>query len=106
MRRREKTQKDFVSGELHVVVANDAFGMGIDDPCVRRVYILFPPRQLPSMLNQIGRAGRDGAPAACILVARPSDFHEQESCAPRLSQIAPSQYPRTLRTLRTCPLRQ
>jgi ATP-dependent DNA helicase RecQ len=64
----------FLAGELDVVVATSAFGMGIDKPDVRRVGHAAVPDSVDSYYQQIGRAGRDGEPAAAVLHYRPEDF--------------------------------
>jgi len=71
---REKAHLDFLSGTAKAVVATVAFGMGIDKPDIRRVVHYGPPKTVEEYLQQVGRAGRDGFPAMCELVAADSDF--------------------------------
>ncbi|MFG2785052.1 RecQ family ATP-dependent DNA helicase [Streptomyces prunicolor] len=71
---RRQAQDRFSSGELDVVVATSAFGMGIDKANVRFVLHASVPGSLDAYYQEIGRAGRDGAPARAILAYRPQDL--------------------------------
>ena len=71
---RRQAQDRFSSGELDVVVATSAFGMGIDKADVRFVLHASVPGSLDAYYQEIGRAGRDGAPARAILAYRPQDL--------------------------------
>ncbi|WP_329082098.1 MULTISPECIES: RecQ family ATP-dependent DNA helicase [unclassified Streptosporangium] len=64
----------FRDDELDVVVATSAFGMGIDKPDVRFVLHAAPPESPDSYYQEIGRAGRDGEPAAAVLFYRSEDL--------------------------------
>ncbi|OLN23264.1 ATP-dependent DNA helicase [Domibacillus antri] len=71
-------QHQFLTGELDVVCATSAFGMGINKENVRFVIHYHMPPQMESYLQEIGRAGRDGNPSAAVLLYVPGDekLHE------------------------------
>ncbi len=71
---REDAQRCFASGEAEVVVATNAFGMGIDRGDVRAVVHLAPPASLEAYYQEVGRAGRDGRDALCLLLVSPGDL--------------------------------
>ncbi|KAM9573862.1 ATP-dependent DNA helicase Q4 [Guaruba guarouba] len=75
---RRRVQNRFMSGQLRVVVATVAFGMGLDKADVRGVVHYNMPKNLESYVQEIGRAGRDGAAARCHLFLDPEggDLHE------------------------------
>ncbi|MFF4974554.1 RecQ family ATP-dependent DNA helicase [Streptomyces sp. NPDC001083] len=74
---RSRTHDRFQDGELDVVVATSAFGMGIDKPDIRFVLHASVPGSLDTYYQEIGRAGRDGQPSAAILAYRPEDLGVQ-----------------------------
>ncbi|MGY1856094.1 RecQ family ATP-dependent DNA helicase [Modestobacter sp. SYSU DS0290] len=71
---RDEVQRAFMAGELDVVVATTAFGMGIDRPETRFVVHAEPADSIDSYYQEIGRAGRDGEPATAVLVYRQEDL--------------------------------
>jgi ATP-dependent DNA helicase RecQ len=70
---RARTQERFMSGEVRVIVATNAFGMGIDKSNVRTVCHASVPGSLEAYYQEAGRAGRDGARARCLLFAEQRD---------------------------------
>ncbi|QRP47799.1 ATP-dependent DNA helicase RecQ [Amycolatopsis sp. FDAARGOS 1241] len=68
---RADVQDRFFAGELDVVVATSAFGMGIDKPDIRTVVHAGVPASIDDYYQEIGRAGRDGEPATAVLVHDP-----------------------------------
>jgi ATP-dependent DNA helicase RecQ len=73
-RTREVAQRGFAEGRVEVVVATNAFGMGIDRPDVRAVIHLGPPGSIEAYYQEVGRAGRDGAAALGLLLVSGSDL--------------------------------
>jgi ATP-dependent DNA helicase RecQ len=71
---RERIHEEFLHDGLDVVVATTAFGMGIDKPNVRFVVHADIPESLDAYYQEIGRAGRDGKPAAAVLHYRSEDL--------------------------------
>jgi superfamily II DNA helicase RecQ len=65
---RERVQTGFARGELDVIVATTAFGMGVDKADVRTVVHASLPRSVEGYYQEIGRAGRDGAPSAAVML--------------------------------------
>ncbi|MET7677008.1 RecQ family ATP-dependent DNA helicase [Streptomyces seoulensis] len=76
-RERGDVHDRFMAGELDVVVATSAFGMGIDKPNVRFVLHASVPGSLDAYYQEIGRAGRDGEASRAILMYRPQDLGMQ-----------------------------
>ena len=70
---RTRVQDAFVTGDVPVVVATTAFGMGIDKADVRLVVLVNLPDSLESYVQMVGRAGRDGAPSDTVLLAGDAD---------------------------------
>ncbi|HWE49780.1 MAG TPA: RecQ family ATP-dependent DNA helicase [Bryobacteraceae bacterium] len=74
---REEMQESFMGGDAEVIVATNAFGMGVDKPDVRFVYHYDAPDSLDSYYQEIGRAGRDGERSDAILFFRRQDIGAQ-----------------------------
>lgn len=71
---RRELHERFLADEVPVMVATSAFGMGIDKPDIRWVAHAALPDSPDSYLQEVGRAGRDGAPARALLLWRPEDI--------------------------------
>ncbi|HMV66801.1 MAG TPA: RecQ family ATP-dependent DNA helicase, partial [Myxococcota bacterium] len=80
---RRDVQDRFLRGELQVIAATSAFGMGVDKPDVRLVVHLDIPGSLEAYLQQAGRAGRDREEAHCVLLFSPGDIDTQFRLASR-----------------------
>ena len=75
---RHQVQTDFMADRLKVVVATNAFGMGVDKADVRAVVHYNMPATVEAYYQEAGRAGRDGATAECVLLFAPDDLRLQE----------------------------
>lgn len=75
---RRLVHDEFRRGEIRILVATNAFGMGIDKPDVRLVVHFDIPGSVEAYYQEAGRAGRDGEPAACVLLFHERDLATQE----------------------------
>ncbi len=96
---RKNVQQRFIDGGLRVIVATNAFGMGIDKPDVRLVLHADIPGSLENYLQEAGRAGRDSQTARCVLLYATDDVERQFGMSAR-SRLTRQEIQGVLRALR------
>jgi ATP-dependent DNA helicase RecQ len=96
---KRQIQQDFVAGALRVIVATNAFGMGVDKPDIRLVIHADIPGSLENYLQEAGRAGRDGGTARCVLLYDEEDVETQFRLSAR-SRLAHRDFVGVLKALR------
>ena len=96
---KKEVQRRFIDGELRVIAATNAFGMGIDKPDVRLVIHADIPGSLENYLQEAGRAGRDRKTARCVLLYTPDDVESQFGMSAR-SRLTRREIHGVLRALR------
>jgi ATP-dependent DNA helicase RecQ len=77
-KQRDEIQTKFMSGEASVIVATNAFGMGVDKPDIRFVYHADVSDSIDAYYQEVGRGGRDGEAAEAVLFYRPQDISAQQ----------------------------
>ena len=102
---KKNVQQSFIGGELRVITATNAFGMGIDKPDVRLVIHANIPGSLENYLQEAGRAGRDQKEARCVLLYTQDDVERQFGMSAR-SRLTRREIHGVLRALRNLDRKQ
>ena len=95
---RKQNQETFIKGDAQVIVATIAFGMGIDKPDVRFVLHAGLPKEPEAYYQEIGRSGRDGLPADCLLLF---NYGDVDTIRHFIDQGAPSEHKDRTERLKT-----
>ena len=98
---RERLVRQWSDGDIDLMVATSAFGMGIDQPHVRSIVHATLPESLDRYYQEVGRAGRDGHASTSLLVTAPGDLETARSLARRTYLTARVGYERWERLFRT-----
>ena len=101
---KKNTQESFIRGDLRVIAATNAFGMGIDKPDVRLVVHADIPSSLENYLQEAGRAGRDQQQAHCVLLYTKEDVERQFGMSAR-TRLTRREIHGVLRALRSLDYR-
>ncbi len=96
---KKNVQQQFISGDIRVIVATNAFGMGIDKPDVRLVIHADIPGSLENYVREAGRAGRDRETARCVLLYTADDVERQFGMSAR-SRLTRQEIQAILKALR------
>ncbi len=102
---KKDVQENFINGDLQVIAATNAFGMGIDKPDVRLVIHADIPGSLENYLQEAGRAGRDRASARCVLLYTTEDVDRQFGLS-AMSRLSRREIQGVLRALRNLDSRK
>jgi ATP-dependent DNA helicase RecQ len=103
--RKKEVQRAFINGDLRVIVATNAFGMGIDKPDVRLVVHADIPGSLENYLQEAGRAGRDRQASRCVLLYTAEDVERQFGMSAR-SRLTQAEIGSILRAVRRLDIKK
>lgn len=98
---RARNQEDFIYDDIRVMIATNAFGMGIDKSNVRYVIHYNMPKNMEAYVQEAGRAGRDGEPSDCILLFNPQDILTQKFLIEQNEGLSPERKKNEYRKLQT-----